>query len=118
MIAVAWRAAWQVARRRAFSPALLHSISAMTFSGWVATLAGWYVTEVGRQPWLIYGQMRAADVVAQHTAATVGGTLIAYALLYAFLLVAYVATLRYLATKPAASLKMLGALRRTEIRET
>jgi cytochrome d ubiquinol oxidase subunit I len=118
MIAVAWRAAWQVARRRALSPALLHSISAMTFSGWVATLAGWYVTEVGRQPWLIYGQMRAADVVAQHTAATVSSTLIAYALLYAFLLVAYVATLRYLATKPAASLKMLGALRRTEIGET
>jgi cytochrome d ubiquinol oxidase subunit I len=30
----------------------------MTFSGWVATLAGWYVTEIGRQPWLVYGVLR------------------------------------------------------------
>jgi cytochrome bd ubiquinol oxidase subunit I len=27
----------------------------MTFSGWVATLAGWYTTEIGRQPWLVQG---------------------------------------------------------------
>ncbi|MGV3693101.1 MAG: cytochrome ubiquinol oxidase subunit I, partial [Paracoccus marcusii] len=25
----------------------------MGFSGWIATLAGWYVTEIGRQPWLV-----------------------------------------------------------------
>jgi len=111
MIAVAWWAAWSVLRGKALSSALLRSLSVMTFSGWVATLAGWYVTEIGRQPWLIHGQMRAADVVAQHPAGALGGTLVAYASLYAFLLFAYVATLRYLATKPAASLKMLGTLR-------
>jgi cytochrome d ubiquinol oxidase subunit I len=27
----------------------------MAFSGWVATLAGWYTTEIGRQPWLVQG---------------------------------------------------------------
>ena len=36
----------------------------MTFSGWVATLAGWYVTEIGRQPWLVYGVLRTADAAS------------------------------------------------------
>ena len=34
----------------------------MTFSGWVATVAGWYVTEIGRQPFIVYGLLRTADV--------------------------------------------------------
>jgi cytochrome d ubiquinol oxidase subunit I len=51
--------------------------------------------------------MRSAEAVAPHPAGTVAGTLIAYAVLYAFLLTAYIATLRYMATKPAASLKLL-----------
>ena len=38
----------------------------MTFSGWVATLAGWYVTEIGRQPFVVYGLLRTADLVAPH----------------------------------------------------
>ena len=37
----------------------------MTFSGWVATLAGWIVTEIGRQPWLVYGILRTADVAVE-----------------------------------------------------
>ena len=36
----------------------------MTFSGWVATVAGWYVTEIGRQPFIVYGLIRTADVVS------------------------------------------------------
>jgi cytochrome d ubiquinol oxidase subunit I len=79
----------------------------MTFAGWVATLAGWYVTEVGRQPWIVYGELAVADVVADHPASKVGATLIAYALLYGFLLASYVLTLRHLGTKPAKSLRML-----------
>ena len=78
----------------------------MTFSGWVATLAGWYVTEVGRQPWIVYGELSVAEVVAPHGPSTVFLSLVSYALLYGFLLVAYIATLRYLSTKPAAQLKM------------
>ena len=65
-------------RRRA---AVLRALSWMTFSGWVATLAGWYVTEIGRQPWIVYGLLRTADVVAPHPATVVGATLLAYALL-------------------------------------
>jgi cytochrome d ubiquinol oxidase subunit I len=112
MIAVSWWAAWGLLRQRAPAPGVLRALSLMTFSGWIATLAGWYVTEIGRQPWLIYGELAVADVVAPHTQGTMRGTLIAYALLYAFLLAAYVATLSHLATKPAASLKLLGPSRR------
>jgi len=112
MIATAWWTSWSAVRQREFSRAQLRTLSIMTFSGWVAILAGWYVTEVGRQPWLIYGQMRAAEVAASHSATTMTGTLTAYLLLYAFLLVSYVATLRYLSTKPAASLKLLSPMGR------
>jgi cytochrome d ubiquinol oxidase subunit I len=112
MIAASWWGALSLLRRRALSTVQLKTLSLMTFSGWVATLAGWYVTEVGRQPWLVYGELRAADVVASHSVGTMSGTLIAYAGLYAFLLTAFIATLRHLSTKPAASLKMLGPVER------
>jgi cytochrome d ubiquinol oxidase subunit I len=85
---------------------ILKALSMMTFSGWVATLAGWYVTEIGRQPWLITGEMRVAEAAAPHASATLTGTLLVYGLLYTFLLIAYVGTLRYMATKPAASLRL------------
>jgi cytochrome d ubiquinol oxidase subunit I len=108
MLAVAWYATWTTRAKRPPQRGVLRMLSWMTFSGWVATLAGWSVTEIGRQPWLIYGALRTADVVAPHPAATVGITLTAYAVLYAFLLLSYMLTLRYLGTKPAASLRMLN----------
>lgn len=111
MIAVAWWAAWSLRKGRAPPASVLRAVSLMTFSGWVATLAGWYVTEIGRQPWIVYGELLAAEVVAPHGTGTMRGTLIAYAVLYALLLASYIATLRYLATKPAASLKLLGPRR-------
>lgn len=87
----------------------------MTFSGWVAVLAGWYVTEIGRQPWIVEGLLRVSDVAADHSAATVGGTLFGYVLLYAFLLLSYVAALRQLALKPAASLTLASARADTQL---
>jgi cytochrome d ubiquinol oxidase subunit I len=107
MIAAAWWGAWFTARNRPLPRVALRVLSAMTFSGWVATLAGWTVTEVGRQPWLIVGVMRTADAAAAHPPATLAGSLAAYALLYALLLAAYVGTLRYMSTKPAASRRLL-----------
>lgn len=79
----------------------------MTYSGWVAVLAGWYVNEIGRQPWLVYGVLKSEDVVAGHSAGMMMSTLIAYLLLYGFLLVSYIFTLRYLATIPARSITTL-----------
>ena len=77
----------------------------MTFAGWVASLAGWYVTEIGRQPWVVQGYIRASEVVADHAGGMVLSTLIGYLLLYAFLLVFYILTLMHMSSKPARSLK-------------
>ncbi|MDB5732907.1 MAG: cytochrome ubiquinol oxidase subunit [Variovorax sp.] len=108
MLAVSWWAAWTLLRRRrqagpeASEPrALLWTLAAMTFSGWFATLAGWYVTEIGRQPFIIYGLVRTAQVVADHPAPLVAGTLIAWMLLYVVLLGSYVTVLKYMAEHPA-----------------
>lgn len=107
MLVVSWWAAYQFMRRRPISDRLLLVLSAMTFAGWVATLAGWYVTEVGRQPWIIQGLVRSADVVADHASATVASTLLGYLALYVVLLGSYIQALRYLASKPAQSLSLL-----------
>ncbi len=106
MLLVSWWCAAYVLRRRALPRLALRSLALLTFAGWVAVLAGWYVTEIGRQPWIVYGQLAVADVVADHTAGVMRGTLLAYAVLYVLLLAAYVATLRHLSAKPAASLQM------------
>ena len=106
MIAVSWWTAWAL-RRTPPSRSALRALSVMTFGGWIAILAGWYVTEVGRQPWLVYGALKAAETVADHPRNVMRGTLLAYALLYAFLLVAYIGTLRHMSAKPAASRQML-----------
>lgn len=111
MILVAWWGSAALLRGRALSQGLLRVLAVMTFSGWVATLAGWYVTEVGRQPWLVYGALTVAETVADHALGTVGSTLLTYAVLYVLLLAAYVATLRYMGTKPARSLRLLGTMR-------
>ena len=83
---------------------MLYVLAAMTFSGWVATLAGWYVTEIGRQPFIVYGLVRTADVVAPHAPPLVAVTFTAYLTVYALLLVAYVTVLKYMAEHPVKSL--------------
>ncbi|WP_422845958.1 cytochrome ubiquinol oxidase subunit I [Acidovorax sp. M2(2025)] len=106
MLAVAWTSAWLLHRHRTrdlatLPRALLYTLVGMTFSGWVATLAGWYVTEIGRQPYLVYGLFRTADAVAAHAPAMVAGTLAAYLTVYVLLLVAYVGVIKYMAEHPA-----------------
>ncbi len=93
--------AWAGSARTVFSPWLLRVLAAMTFSGWVSTLAGWYVTEIGRQPFLVYGVLRTADLVAEHPPVMVLSTLIAYLAIYAFLLVSYILVLMYMSQHPA-----------------
>lgn len=111
MLLVSWSAAIAYLRGRKPGGRLLRALSLMTFSGWAASLAGWYVTEIGRQPWLIDGLIRSADVVASHASATLSGTLFGYIALYIFLLISYIQALRYLATKPARSLSLTPGYR-------
>lgn len=80
---------------------LLWGLAGMTFSGWVATLAGWYVTEIGRQPWIVQGLIQVKDVVTTTPAAHIGLTLTLYLVLYSFLLLAYVSVLKYMAEHPS-----------------
>jgi cytochrome d ubiquinol oxidase subunit I len=106
MVGVAWWAAFAVLRARPLPRLLQRALAWLTFSGWAAVLAGWYVTEIGRQPWIVYGQLATADVAADHPPGTVAGSLLAYAVLYAFLLAAYIATLRHMSATPAKSQRL------------
>jgi len=51
-------------------------------AGLVAILAGWFTTEIGRQPWIVHGLMRTADAVSAHGAGQVGFTLALFVLVY------------------------------------
>lgn len=72
-----WRHEWLYDRR------FLRLVALMTGLGFVATEAGWVVTEVGRQPFIIYGVMRTADAITPMGGLVwpLSGTLIAYSVL-------------------------------------
>jgi len=95
MLAFAWVGSW-ILRRRA-PRWLLWGFAAMTFSGWVATLAGWLVTEIGRQPWLVTGILRTAEAAGRVPEAALGASLAGYAFVYSVMLVAYVVVITHLA---------------------
>lgn len=110
MLALSWASAFMLWRtgiaepsepRRMLSPWLLRGLVAMTFAGWLATLAGWYTTEIGRQPWLVQGVLTTAQAVADVPAPMVLTTLLAYLAIYASLLSAYIGVLFYLAYRAA-----------------
>ncbi len=66
-----------------YSNRWLHrSALVMAPSGLVAVIAGWITTEVGRQPFTVYGVLRTADSVSPVGAPAVATSLIAYAIIY------------------------------------
>ncbi len=103
MLLISWTASVMMIRKRrgieGLPKPMLYALVGMSFSGWVATLAGWYTTEIGRQPWLVQGVMTTKEAVADVPAPMVLSTLIAYLVVYAVLLVAYIAVIFYLARK-------------------
>ncbi|MEP4194057.1 MAG: cytochrome ubiquinol oxidase subunit I [Aliishimia sp.] len=104
MLFLSWAAVFLMWRRggvEGLPKPLLYALVPMAFSGWVATLAGWYTTEIGRQPWLVHGVLSTKQAVADVPAAYVGVTLTAYLSIYALLLASYIAVLFYLARKSA-----------------
>jgi cytochrome d ubiquinol oxidase subunit I len=103
MLLVSWGATW-ITRRAAAAPRwLLWGLAAFTFSGWVATLAGWIVTEMGRQPWLVTGILLTRDAVGPITGAQLGASLTGYILTYSLMLVAYMVVLTHLARSGATA---------------
>ncbi len=98
MLAVSWFAAWQLYHRGEPSRWLARGLLAMTFAGWIATVAGWYTAEIGRQPWLVEGTLRTADAAAKTvTAPMIGLSLTMYLALYALLLSMFILVVFYIA---------------------
>lgn len=112
MLLVSWAVALPLLKRRYPSPWLLKVMVGMTFSGWLATLAGWYVTEIGRQPWLVTGILSTEQAVTTIAPTNVGVSLIMYLTIYAILLVAYLQTVFYMARK-AVKVEEFDRLRET-----
>jgi cytochrome d ubiquinol oxidase subunit I len=105
MLLVAGFTAWRLWRQRKAAQinlprAHLWVLSGMAFSGWVATLSGWYVTEIGRQPYLVYGLMRTSEAATTVPPPYIAITLTAYLIVYGLLLVTYVGVLKYMAEHP------------------
>ena len=99
MLVLSWTGTW-VLRRQAPPPRwLLWAFSAATFAGWLATLCGWVVTEIGRQPWLVTGVLRTADAVGKASGAQLGASLTAYVVTYAAMLLAYMVVITHMAGK-------------------
>jgi cytochrome bd ubiquinol oxidase subunit I len=70
-------------RRKLYDWPWLHRAAlVMGPSGFVAVIAGWVTTEVGRQPWVIYGLMRTAEARSPLDALAVGASLLAFVVVY------------------------------------
>ena len=92
-------------RKRVFdSPWFLRFAVAMGPSGFLAVLAGWMVTEVGRQPWVVYGVLKTRDAVSPVIASQVATSLIAYIAVYSVVFTAgAIFILRLMAEGPVAA---------------
>jgi cytochrome d ubiquinol oxidase subunit I len=72
-------------RKRLYDWPLLHRFAlAMGPAGFVAVIAGWVTTEVGRQPYTVYGLLRTVDSASALDAPAVGASLLAFVVVYFF----------------------------------
>jgi cytochrome d ubiquinol oxidase subunit I len=76
---------WFKRRKLESSPGYLKVMLYAIPLPYLALEAGWMVTEVGRQPWIVYGLMRTSDAVSPIAASQVGITLTAFILVYSLL---------------------------------
>ena len=103
MLLLAWLGSWMLWRRGSLPVLMLRAFAGFSFAGWVATPAGWIVTEQGRQPWLVTGLLRTAEAAGPAPAGALLISLIAYAITYAGLIIAYMAVLTTIAGKGAGA---------------
>jgi len=114
MLAAAWFGTWRAWRSGTLPVWFKRGLAAMTFSGWVAVVSGWLVTEIGRQPWLIRGILKAADAASSAPAGDVLLSFTVYAVVYTGLLISFVVLLTQMALKDAdvgGEQRLLPALR-------
>jgi cytochrome d ubiquinol oxidase subunit I len=82
------------------SDLLLRAAVLMGPSGFVAVVAGWFTTEIGRQPYTVYGLLRTADAVSPIAAPAVAASLIAFIVVYFLVFGAGTVYLLRLMSKP------------------
>ncbi|MEY8842479.1 cytochrome ubiquinol oxidase subunit I, partial [Cribrihabitans sp. XS_ASV171] len=86
MLALGLWALWARWRGTLYSARWLHRASvALGPAGFVAVLAGWVTTEVGRQPYTVYGYLRTADSLSPVEAPAVSSSLTAFIIVYFFI---------------------------------
>jgi cytochrome d ubiquinol oxidase subunit I len=85
MIGLGLWSLWLRKRAALFSSRpFLRAVLLMGPAGLVALLAGWFTTEIGRQPWVVYGLMRTKDAVSTHPLAALAVTLGLFVVVYVF----------------------------------
>ncbi len=103
MLLFSWAGLWLYKRRawvaEQLPRPLLWGLAGMSFSGWIATVAGWYVTEIGRQPFMVYGQLRVSETASTVPSPMIALTLSMYVIVYIGLITAYVSVIKYMAEK-------------------
>ncbi|MGL4487901.1 MAG: cytochrome ubiquinol oxidase subunit I, partial [Rhizobiaceae bacterium] len=83
MLALGLWSLWLRYRRKLYEAPWMHRAAILLApSGFIAILAGWTVTEVGRQPYVIYGLLRTSEGSSAVDAAAVGASLIAFIVVY------------------------------------
>jgi cytochrome d ubiquinol oxidase subunit I len=87
MLGLAWLGSWFAARERLSTRRWLLWPIFLSFPlGFIATLTGWFTAEVGRQPWIVYGQLRTSAAVTPFlTSREVAFSLILFAIVYLFI---------------------------------
>ncbi len=99
MLLVSWISAYRFLRGKGMHEPLAFVLLGMTFAGWVATIAGWYVTEIGRQPYLVSGVLLTKDAISDVAAPIIGLSLSMYLSVYVLLMTAFITTIFHLANK-------------------
>lgn len=101
---------WRRVRGRLYDDRGLHRVAIlMGPMGFVAVLAGWITTEVGRQPFTVYGLLRTSDSLAPVAAPAVAASLIAFIIVYFFIFGAGTFYLLRMMNKPAGALSLSHA---------
>lgn len=90
MLLTSWLGRWQLRGGRELPRWMAKGLVLMTFSGWIGVLSGWYVTEIGRQPYLVTGVLTTAEAVTKLPTGMVLSSLLAYLAVYVGLLLAYI----------------------------
>jgi cytochrome d ubiquinol oxidase subunit I len=102
MLLVSWASSLFILIKKQPNNFIARILVLMTFSGWVALVSGWYVTEIGRQPYLVYGILKTADAAASSLVVSsnmIATTLTMYLVIYAVLIISFISVVFYPAKK-------------------